>query len=103
MGLRLDADGYLEKLADWNEQVASELAQLEDIELTTAHWELISLVRKYHTEFEHAPAMRPLVKWVKLEAGADKGNSIYLHKLFPTSPAKQLARVAGLPKPTKCL
>ncbi len=103
MSLELDADGYLENLSDWNESAALELAQLESIDLSPAHWELIELVRRYYDEFDHAPAMRPLVKWIKLEAGPDKGNSIYLHKLFPTSPAKQLARVSGLPKPTKCL
>ena len=103
MSLQLDADGYLENLNDWNEAVARELAALESIELDSEHWELIELVRRYYDEFEHAPAMRPLVKWIKLEAGADKGNSIYLHKLFPVSPAKQLARLSGLPKPTKCL
>jgi tRNA 2-thiouridine synthesizing protein E len=103
MSLQLDADGYLENLNDWSEAVALELAALESIELDSEHWELIKLVRRYYDEFEHAPAMRPLVKWIKFEAGPDKGNSIYLHKLFPVSPAKQLARVSGLPKPTKCL
>jgi tRNA 2-thiouridine synthesizing protein E len=103
MSLQLDPDGYLENLSDWNESAALELAALEWIELDAAHWELIELVRRYYAEFDHAPAMRPLVKWIKLEAGPEKGNSIYLHKLFPVSPAKQLARVSGLPKPTKCL
>jgi len=103
MPLRLDADGYLEDLGDWNEAAAVEIAALESLDLGPGHWELIDLVRRYHREFDHAPAMRPLVKWIKLEAGPEKGNSIYLHKLFPVSPAKQLARVAGLPKPTKCL
>lgn len=103
MSLQLDADGYLKHLSDWNESAALELAALESIELHAAHWELIELVRRYYNEFDHAPAMRPLVKWIKLKAGPEKGNSIYLHKLFPVSPAKQLARVSGLPKPTKCL
>lgn len=103
MSLQLDADGYLENHNDWNEAAALELAALESIELDPEHWELIELVRRYYDEFDHAPAMRPLVKWVKLSAGPEKGNSIHLHKLFPVSPAKQLARVSGLPKPTKCL
>ena len=103
MGLNLDSDGYLSVLDDWNKPVAHELAALESIQLTQDHWELIELVRRYYQEFDHAPAMRPLVKWIQLESDPDKGNSIYLHKLFPVSPAKQLARVSGLPKPTKCL
>ncbi len=101
--LQLDENGYLKNLEDWDEDAARQIAQLESIQLTEEHWELIEVARLYYAEFDHAPAMRPLVKWVKQKAGPKKGNSIYLHKLFPVSPAKQLARISGLPKPTKCL
>ncbi|MCZ6459336.1 MAG: TusE/DsrC/DsvC family sulfur relay protein, partial [Gammaproteobacteria bacterium] len=37
------------------------------------------------------------------QLGAEKGTSIYLLKLFPGSPAKLLAKIAGLPRPTNCL
>ena len=77
MGLNLDSDGYLSVLDDWNNSAAHELAALESIHLTQDHWELIELVRRYYQEFDHAPAMRPLVKWIKLESGPDKGNSIF--------------------------
>ncbi len=103
MALHLDDNGYLQDLGDWDEDTAHQLAALESIQLTEKHWELIGLARRYYVEFDHAPAMRPLVKWVKEIAGPAKGNSIYLHNLFPVSPARQLARVSGLPKPTKCL
>ena len=103
MALHLDDNGYLQDLGDWDEDTAHQLAELESIQLTKEHWELIGLARRYYVEFDHAPAMRPLVKWVKETAGPAKGNSIYLHNLFPVSPARQLARVSGLPKPTKCL
>ena len=101
--LSLDDDGYLNDPAVWNEEVASELAMRDHIILTDAHWELIEAVRAYSAAYDHAPPMRPLVKWIAAKIGADKGSSIYLHKLFPANPAKQLARIAGLPKPTKCL
>ena len=103
MALHLDDNGYLQDLGDWDEDTAHQLAALESIQLTEKHWELIGLARRYYVEFDHAPAMRPLVKWGKEIAGPAKGNSIYLHNLFPVSPARQLARVSGLPKPTKCL
>jgi tRNA 2-thiouridine synthesizing protein E len=101
--LRLDDDGYLEHLTDWDKDVAENLAELEQINLLAPHWELIHLVREYYVEFEHAPSMRPLVTWIKRHLGQEKGNSRYLHRLFKVSPAKQLARISGLPKPTKCL
>ena len=53
----LDKEGYLATLSDWNRDIASALALKEGIELTDAHWEIIFLLRDFHDEFEHAPAM----------------------------------------------
>ena len=43
--------------------------------------------------------MRPLCKYAATHLGPDKGRSVYLLQLFPNSPAKRLAKIAGLPKP----
>ena len=99
----LDKDGYLADRSGWSEEVAALLAGEEGIELDERHMELIELVRAYYAQKEVAPAMRPLVRLVKEKLGAERGNSIYLMALFPQSPAKQLARIAGLPRPTNCL
>lgn len=101
--IELDSEGYLKDLAAWTPDIAAQLAEQEEITLTDAHWEIINLLRDFYQSYEHAPAMRPLVKAVSLQLGADKGRSIYLMKLFPESPAKQAAKIAGLPKPTNCL
>ncbi len=100
---KLDKEGYLLELSDWNEAVADQLAQDERIDLLDEHWTLIHLVRAFYEKFDVAPAMRPLVKQVRAQLGAEKGTSIYLLKLFPGSPAKLLAKIAGLPRPTNCL
>lgn len=99
----LDEEGYLLDLADWSEELALELAQKESLELTDAHWEIIHLLRNFYQQFGVSPAMRPLVKAVTKELGPDKGKSIYLMKLFPGSPPKLAAKIAGLPKPANCL
>lgn len=99
----LDKEGYLQNLADWDESVAAALAERDGITLTPAHWEILRLLRDFHRRFEHSPPMRVLVKSVKQALGEDKGNSIYLMQLFPGSPAKLAARIAGLPRPTNCL
>jgi len=99
----LDSEGYLQQLEDWSPSVAEQLAGQADLALTEAHWEVIHLLREFYQTYEHAPAMRPLVKAVGMKLGADKGRSIYLMKLFPDSPAKLAAKIAGLPKPTNCL
>lgn len=99
----LDDEGYLLHLDDWSTPVAEHLAIEEKIQLTDAHWEIIEVIRHFYQQYELSPAMRPLVKAVTLALGKEKGKSIYLMKLFPESPAKQAAKLAGLPKPTNCL
>lgn len=101
--IALDKEGYLQQLEDWNEDVALALAHRDNIEMTEAHWEVVHLLRRFYQRFEHSPPMRILVKSLKQELGDDKGNSIYLLQLFPGSPAKLAARIAGLPRPTHCL
>ncbi len=101
--ISLDKEGYLKQLSDWSQPVAQALASHEKIELTDAHWEVIYLLRDFYQEFELSPAMRPMVKYVTQHLGKDKGNSLYLLTLFPGSPAKIAAKLAGLPKPDNCL
>jgi tRNA 2-thiouridine synthesizing protein E len=98
-----DDEGYLQDLSQWSPCVAEHLAAQEGLELTEAHWEVLHLLRDFYARYAHSPAMRPLVKAVKQSLGDDKGRSIYLMQLFPGSPAKLAARLAGLPKPDNCL
>lgn len=98
-----DGDGFLEHYEDWTPAVALAIAARESIALTDAHWELLRLLREFYAQFEQSPAMRALVKYVGLRLGKDKGNSIYLLKLFPGSPAKVASKIAGLPRPENCL
>lgn len=99
----LDPEGYLAKLEEWSTEVAESIATEEGIALTDEHWEVINVLRDFYRRFEQAPAMRPLVKAVGKALGEEKGRSIHLMRLFPGSPAKLAARIAGLPKPTHCL
>ncbi|MGY5449622.1 TusE/DsrC/DsvC family sulfur relay protein [Agarivorans sp. MS3-6] len=98
-----DKNGYLLELDVWSEDLAAHIAQLENIEMTEAHWEVVRFVRNFYLEFNTSPAMRALVKAMANKFGPDKGNSRYLYKLFPEGPAKQATKVAGLPKPVKCI
>ncbi|MFD0966411.1 TusE/DsrC/DsvC family sulfur relay protein [Seminibacterium arietis] len=98
-----DKDGYLLNLSDWNEEVALQIAQRDNLKLTPAHWEVIYFVRSFYQEYHTSPAIRLLVKAIAQKLGQEKGNSRYLQKLFPQGPAKQATKLAGLPKPAKCL
>lgn len=101
--LPLDKDGNLANLGDWSEEVAHALALQSQIELTDAHWEVLNLVRDFHKRRGLSPVMRILVKLIERELGPSKGNSLYLLKLFPESPAREAARIAGLPRPVNCM
>ncbi|MBJ7551293.1 TusE/DsrC/DsvC family sulfur relay protein [Marinomonas ostreistagni] len=101
--IEFDEEGYLLDLSQWDENLAKSIAIKEGLELTEAHWEVLRVLRNFYEQFEVSPAMRPLVKAVTKELGADKGKSIYLMKLFPGSPPKLAAKIAGLPKPANCL
>ena len=99
----LDANGFLVDRALWTPAVAEAFAELESITLTDAHWEIIALIQRFYEEFDASPANRALVKYVKNDLGPEKGNSIYLMSLFPSSPTRLASRIAGLPKPKNCL
>ena len=98
-----DEEGYLVNRTDWSEDLASEMARLDDCQLTDAHWEVINFLREYYDEYQIAPAVRVLTKAIGKKLGADKGNSKYLYELYPYGPAKQACKYAGLPKPTGCV
>lgn len=101
--IALDKDGYLINLDDWDRNVAAALSAQENICLTPAHWEIITLLQDFYRQFELSPAMRALVKYAEKKLGPEKGRSIYLLQLFPPSPAKVASKIAGLPRPTNCL
>ena len=101
-GPELDRDGYLRDLSGWSEGLARELADRADVDLTADHWRVIRMVRAFHAETGVAPAMRPLVKLARLRLGDEFGSSIALMRLFPGNPAKLVAKIGGLPRPTNC-
>ena len=99
----LDSDGFLLDPATWSESVAETFAGQEGITLDDRHLEILQVLRRYFSQHEHSPAMRALVSLVRRELGVEKGRSVYLLGLFPGSPAKLAARIAGLPRPEHCL
>ncbi|ARD22494.1 MULTISPECIES: TusE/DsrC/DsvC family sulfur relay protein [Shewanella] len=101
--IEVDAKGYLKNYTDWKADMAPILAATEDIVLTEQHWEVINFVRDFYLEYKTSPAIRVLVKAIGQALGPDKGNSKYLYTLFPIGPAKQATKIAGLPKPAKCI
>jgi len=101
--LETDSEGFLQDMSEWSPGLAVHMAELDDLELTDDHWEVINYIREYYEDYRIAPAVRILIKAMGRRLGRDKGNSRYLYQLFPYGPAKQACRYAGLPKPTGCV
>ena len=101
--IETDKQGYLTDLNQWSRPLAELIAEQEQINMTEAHWEVVLFVREFYLEYNTSPAVRALVKAIGKQFGPEKGNSRYLFKLFPLGPAKQATKIAGLPKPAKCL
>ncbi|MGZ8188852.1 MAG: TusE/DsrC/DsvC family sulfur relay protein [Methylosarcina sp.] len=101
--LAITDQGFLANPADWNEEVARRLAELNNIELQPEHWEIIRFIRDYYQQFRHLPNARVFAKAIAKTLGEEKGKSRYLHKLFPDGPLKYACKLAGLPKPPTCL
>jgi tRNA 2-thiouridine synthesizing protein E len=102
--IKTDEEGYLVNLADWSENVASALAKAENIDMTETHWGLVEAAREYYTEKGKHPWGSDLVhmlgKHVKETAHEVRHDvNKFLYQLFPQSPEKLLAKIAGLPKP----
>ena len=101
--ISLNKDGHLIDYSVWNKLVGEELAKSEGITLTASHWEIIYLIKEFYKETETVPERRPLLNLISTRLDKGKSRSIYLMGLFGGTPAKVIAKIAGLPKPTNCI
>ena len=94
--LETDEQGYLLE-PDFSDEVVQVIAAAEGITLSPAHWEVINFQREQYREHGHTPNFRNMLKGMaEIRPGVD---SKALYDLFPLGPAKQAAKVAGLPQP----
>ena len=90
-------EGFLVNPANWNKEIAVEIAQADGIpELTDAHWKIIEFSRSNAESSGAAPTLRQISKG----AGVPTKE---LFKLFPKGPAKKVAKISGLGKPEGCV
>lgn len=94
--LETDAEGYLLE-ANFEDETVKVIAAAEGIELTPAHWQVVNYMREQYREHGHTPNFRNMLKGV--QEFWPEADSKALYDLFPMGPAKQGAKVAGLPQP----
>lgn len=94
--IRFDDDGYMSDPVEWEKGVAEELASEIGISLTEQHWAVINFCRTDYQAQGDAPSLRRITK-----VGGIPTKDLY--KLFPKGPAKKVAYIAGLKKPSGCI
>ena len=94
--LECDDLGYLLE-ADYRDETAQAIAVAEGITLSEAHWEVIRFLRDEYQVQGASPNFRNMLKG--FQALRPEADSKYLYDLFPMGPAKQGAKIAGLPQP----
>lgn len=91
-----DGEGYLLE-ADYSTDAVNVIADAEGITLTPDHWKVIEYMREEFREHGHTPNFRNMLKGI--QAFWPEADSKAIYDLFPMGPAKQGAKVAGLPQP----
>ncbi|MBK7276240.1 MAG: TusE/DsrC/DsvC family sulfur relay protein [Betaproteobacteria bacterium] len=94
--LETDEQGYLLE-PDYSDDAVQVIAAAEGITLNDDHWKVVNYLRDQYREHGHTPNFRNMLKGMaEIIPGCD---SKALYDLFPLGPAKQGAKVAGLPQP----
>jgi dissimilatory sulfite reductase related protein len=90
-------EGFFTDPAQWREEMAPLIARQEGVaELTERHWQVITFIRHAYEEKGTGPTVRVL--------GKTSGVPVKeLYQLFPHGPAKEAAKIAGIPKPRGCV
>lgn len=101
--IETDDEGYLLHLEDYSPQLRDFMAKEMGIEITPDHIIIIDTVRAYYNQYETTPPMRGLIKLLQSEGHGELASSVKLARLFPDGAAKCAAKLAGLPKPVKCI
>jgi len=97
-GPEFNSKGYLTDFSAWNRELALELAQAHDLELTACHWQVIDFLRDYYRKFELAPDPRVVVKELSQAISPNAPcTRKHLDGLFGKDGCRLACRIAGLP------
>ncbi len=98
-----DEEGYLEHPADWDRDVAGEIARRERLELTGERWQVVQYVRDYFEAQHKVPEARTLLKAMQTMFDKERATRKFLYELFPYGYGQQACKIAGMRKPRKLM
>lgn len=86
--------GFLNQRSEWNESVATQIAQKEGVALTEKHWGVIQFVRtEFYANQGIVPMEHEIVRGMQREWGTEFDHED-VHELFPGG-SVQCAKIAG--------
>ncbi|MFH0761191.1 MAG: TusE/DsrC/DsvC family sulfur relay protein [Bacteroidota bacterium] len=91
----LNEEGYFTNPAQWNREIAIEIAREEGLVLTEKHFAMIDYLRDRYLKGE-ALTIRGVGKSGIVDI---KG----FYELFPGAPMKKATKIGGIPKPVSCI
>jgi TusE/DsrC/DsvC family sulfur relay protein len=100
--IALDEEGNLLDLNDWSEGVGRYLCELDGLQVSDVHWEVILFIRDYYKRYEAGPMPRIIVRELNKRSGFKKYTIKYLYELFSNTPINLLCKYAGVPHPSGC-
>mgnify|MGYP002338707429 FL=1 len=92
----VNEEGYLTDPEQWTPDVAREIAQVEGLELTDKHWEVLEYLRE-----QYAEGAKLTIRRIGKSDVVDSVKEFY--DLFPDGPLKKASKIAGIPKPASCV
>ncbi|TNE91173.1 MAG: TusE/DsrC/DsvC family sulfur relay protein [Deltaproteobacteria bacterium] len=95
-GHRFNGEGFLLDPSAWNEELAAKMAGGLGLELTGEHWQVLKYARQDYLATGSSPNVR------RIASGSGVGIR-RMYELFPKTPGKSAAMVAGIPKPAGCV
>ena len=93
--IQVNQEGYLTDFAQWNKEIAFEVAQEYSITLSPKHWEVLEYLQQQHKN------QVPLTIRKIGNSGVVDIKEFY--QLFPQGPLKISSKIAGIPKPVSCI
>ncbi len=92
----VDGEGFLVDRDDWNEEIATELARRDAMEIDE---QIMHYIREARAMYERDGMVPPIRKFAK-EMGVTTND---LYGVFKKGPMKLICKWGGLPKPTGCV
>lgn len=98
-----DNEGFLLDSSDWSLEIAQQIADHENIQMSKDHWEVVKFVREYFEVNQSVPEFRKALKTLKETLGLEKATRKYVYSLFPYGYGQQACKIAGMRKPLKLM